>query len=176
MLVSTLRSDVALVLTALKGSPKYSMPVSWWSFLLGFSEPNIDGGRFEVVTRNSGRRGLGEPCEVDFAVFSWLPRGMSGWSRALPTEALFLCFISFFSVRGERAAPSGSLEEWVKVDKAKRPDFLLPHEPYAESLLLLDMASEQGTRTQQQQLAAATVGNAVSRGWCRATAWSDSGV
>jgi hypothetical protein len=88
----------------------------------------------------------------------------------LPTEALFLCFISFFSVRGELAAPSGSLEEWVKVDRAKRPDFLLPQEPYAESLLLLDMASDPGARKQQQrqQVAAATVGNALSRGWCRA--------
>ena len=104
-----------------------------------------------MVTRNSGRRGLGEPCEAVLAVLSLLPRGMSGCSRALPTEALFLCFISFFSVRGEWEAPSGSLEEWVKVDRAKRPDFLLPQEPYAESLLLLDMASDPGARKQQRR-------------------------
>jgi hypothetical protein len=128
----------------------------------------MEGGRFEVVTRNSGRRGLGEPCEAELALDSC--RGMSGCSRALPTEFLFLCFISFFSVRGDWEAPSASLEEWVKVDRAKRPDFLLPQEPYAESLLLLDMASNPGPRKQQQrqQLAAATVGNALSRGWFRA--------
>ena len=144
--------------------------------MLGFNEPNMEGGRFEVVTRNSGRRGLGEPCEVDLAVASWLPRGMSGCSRALPTEPLFLCFISFFSVRGEWATPSGSLEEWVKVDRAKRPDFLLPQEPYAESLLLLDMAGDAEERKRRRQrrrsqLASATVctvGNARSHGWCRA--------
>jgi hypothetical protein len=116
----------------------------------------MDGGRFEVVTRSSGRRGLGEPCEADLAVLSWLPLGMSGWSSALPIEALFLCFISFFSVRGEWEAPSGSLEEWVKVDRANRLDFLLPQEPYAESLELLDMASDHGAREWQQELAAAT--------------------
>ena len=46
--------------------------------MLGFNEPNMEGGRFEVVTRNSGRRGLGEPCEADLAVLSWLSLGMSG--------------------------------------------------------------------------------------------------
>jgi hypothetical protein len=169
-LVSTLRSEVAVVLTALKGSPKNSAPVSWLFRMLGFKDPNIDGGRFDVVTRSSGRRGLGEPFETDFAVLSLPPRGMSGCSRAFPTEFLFLCFISFFSVRGELEAPSGSLEEWVKVDRAKRPDFLLPQEPYALSLLLLDMASDHGAHSQQQQqqLAGATVGNTLSRGWCRA--------
>ena len=95
----------------------------------------------------------------------------------MPTEALFLCFISFFSVRGEWEAPSGSLEEWVKVDRAKRPDFLLPQEPYAESLLLLDMASEPAAREQQLEAAAVSaatcerdstaIGNALSRGGCR---------
>ena len=93
-----------------------------------------------MVTRNSGRRGLGEGCGADLAVLSWLPRGMSGCSRALPVEFLFLCFISFFSVRGELA--SGSLEEWVIVESEKSPLFrrCRPHEPYAESLLLRDMA------------------------------------
>ena len=94
----------------------------------------------------------------------------------MPIEFLFLCFISFFSVRGEWATPSGSLEEWVKVDRAKRPDFLLPQEPYAESLLLLDMAGDaeerrQRRRRRQKQVASATVctvGNARSHGWCRA--------
>ena len=104
-----------------------------------------------MVTLNSGRRGLGEACDAGFTVFSWLPRGMSGCSSALPTEALFLCFISFFSVRGEWATPSGSLEEWVKVDRAKRPDFLLPQEPYAESLLLLDMAGGAEERKQRRR-------------------------
>jgi len=104
-----------------------------------------------VVTRNSGLRGLGEGCGADFAVLSWLPRGMSGCSRALPIEFLFLCFISFFSVRGEWATPSGSLDEWVKVDRAKRPDFLLPQEPYAESLLLLDMAGEPEERKRRRR-------------------------
>jgi hypothetical protein len=55
----------------------------------------------------------------------------------LEAEGLFLCF---FSVRGELA--SGSLEEWVIVESEKRPDFrrCRPQEPYAESLLLRDMA------------------------------------
>ena len=96
----------------------------------------MDGGRFAVVTLNEGRRGLGEGCGVGFAS-SWLPRGMSGWSRMLEAEGLFLCF---FSVRGELA--SGSLEEWVIVESEKSPLFrrCRPHEPYAESLLLRDMA------------------------------------
>jgi hypothetical protein len=55
----------------------------------------------------------------------------------LEAEGLFLCF---FSVRGELA--SASFEEWVIVESEKRPLFrrCRPHEPYAESLLLRDIA------------------------------------
>lgn len=78
-----------------------------------------------MVTLSEGRRDLGEPCVADFVVLSLLLRGMSGWSRILPNDDLFVCF---FSVRGE-LAESWLPEELVKVDSAKRPDFLLPQEP-----------------------------------------------
>lgn len=78
-----------------------------------------------MVTLSEGRRGLGEPCVDGFVMLSLLLRGMSGWSRIFPNEDLFLCF---FSVRGELEA-SWLPDELVKVDSAKRPDFLLPQEP-----------------------------------------------
>jgi hypothetical protein len=60
----------------------------------------------------------------------------------LEEDSLFLCF---FSVRGELA--SGSLEECVIVESEKSPLFrrCRPHDPYAESLLLRDMAARAST-------------------------------